>query len=253
MRASAVRATLRALADPACARVSARFFKTAPGQYGHGDRFLGVPVPQQRKVARAFRGLPLGEVRALLRSRWHEERLTALLILVDQFRKAVNEKARAAVVKAYLAERRWVNNWDLVDASAGHLLGVWLRDKDRAVLYRLVASRRLWDRRVAMVATQGLINAGESKDALALAERLLEDREDLMHKAAGWMLREVGKRVGLAPLRGFLGRNAARMPRTMLRYAIERLDPAERRRWMAAKGRWTGRGRRAYNRAIRRI
>lgn len=235
--AAAVRADLKALADPRRAESSAWFFKTGPGQYGHGDKFLGIPVPLQRKVARKFRDLPLPQARALLHSPWHEERLTALLILVGLFQRAKTEAAREAVVKAYLAELRWVNNWDLVDSSAGYILGVWLRDKDRGVLYKLIKSKGLWERRVAMVATQGLINAGESKDALALAEALLGDREDLMHKAAGWMLREAGKRVSVEDLRGFLSRNAGRMPRTMLRYAIERLGPLERQKWMKARAR----------------
>ena len=227
-----VRSALRAVADPARAASSARFFKTAPGQYGHGDRFLGVTVPQQRAVARRFKALPLREALALLKSPWHEERLTALLILVGQFQRSKDARAREAIVKAYLKHLKWVNNWDLVDSSAGYILGAWLLDKDRALLYQLLKSERLWERRAAMIACQAFINAGESKDALAVAQRLLDDREDLMHKAAGWMLREVGKRVSVKALRGFLEAHAGRMPRTMLRYAIEHLGPAERRRWM---------------------
>jgi 3-methyladenine DNA glycosylase AlkD len=236
MNANAIRRVLKGLASDLRAQSSARFFKTAPGQYGHGDKFLGITVPQQRKVARQFRDLPLGEVLALLKSPWHEERLTALIILVGQFQRANSEAGREAIVKAYLKHLKWVNNWDLVDSSAGYVLGVWLRDKDRGILYKLVKSKVLWERRVAMIATQGLINAGQSKDALQVAAHLLDDPEDLMHKASGWMLREVGKRVSLADLRGFLAAHAGRMPRTMLRYAIERLPPSERQRWMGMAG-----------------
>lgn len=232
MTASTVIDQLKRVASPARAKANAWFFKTAPGQYGHGDKFLGVTVPQVRAVARQFRELPLAETLKLLKSPWHEERLCALILLVGQFQRAKDEAGREAVVKAYLKHLKWVNNWDLVDSSAGYILGVWLRDKDRGILYKLVKSKVLWERRVAMIATQGLINAGESKDALQLAALLLGDREDLMHKAAGWMLREAGKRVSVEDLRGFLGRFSDRMPRTMLRYAIERLGPAERRKWM---------------------
>lgn len=235
MDSKGVSKALKDLGSPERAKASARFFKTAPGQYGHGDKFIGVTVPEQRQVARQFRDLPLAETLALLQSPIHEERLTALIILVGQFARAKQDPARReAIVKAYLKHLKWVNNWDLVDSSAGYILGVWLLDKDRRLLYKLVRSKVLWERRVAMIATQAFINAGDSADALKLAALLLDDPEDLMHKAGGWMLREVGKRVSREDLRAFLRRHAAKMPRTMLRYAIEHLDKAEQKRWREA-------------------
>jgi 3-methyladenine DNA glycosylase AlkD len=232
--ARSLREALRKLGSPAKAASALRFFKAGPGQYGEGDKFLGVTVPEQRKLVREFRGLPLAECLALLKSPWHEERLTALLLLGDQFTRAKKDPAlRDKIAQAYLKHLKWVNNWDLVDSSAPVILGAWLKDRDRSLLYKLVRSKRLWERRVAMVATQHFINAGESADALKLAALLLDDKEDLMHKASGWMLRELGKRVSREDLRAFLTQHAARMPRTMLRYAIEHLPEAERKRWMA--------------------
>jgi 3-methyladenine DNA glycosylase AlkD len=230
-----VRAALAKLASPAKAKLLAGFFKTGPGQYGEGDRFLGITVPQQRALVKRFPGLPLKEAVALLQGGVHEERLTALIFMVQRFDKAKAEAERAAVVKAYLANLKWVNNWDLVDLSAHEILGTWLRDKDRAILYKLAKSKVLWERRVAIVAAYHFIYHGESKVTLELAEALLGDEQDLMHKAVGWMLREVGKRVSVEDLRGFLRKHAADMPRTALRYAIERMNEAERKKWMGMK------------------
>lgn len=229
-RAAAVRAALRQQADATRARNVARFFKTGPGEYGEGDRFIGVTVPAQRKIAREFRELALPEVDALLQSPIHEERLTALFILVLQFQR--HEELREKIVRLYLRRLRFVNNWDLVDSSAPQILGAWLVDRPRDVLYKLATSKQLWERRVAMVATQRFINDGDSQDALKIAAILLKDRHDLIHKASGWMLREVGKRAGVEDLRRFLERHAATMPRTMLRYAIERFPATERALWM---------------------
>lgn len=231
-----LRAALAALGSPRKAGELARFFKTAPGQYGAGDQFLGITVPQQRLLVAKFKDLPLNEsLRLLKENKFHEERLTALLIMVRHFEKAGNEAARNRVIKGYLSNLKWINNWDLVDLSAPRILGAWLFDKDRALLYKLVKSRVLWERRIAILASFYFIYHGQSRDALALAEQLLDDREDLLHKATGWMLREVGKRVSLADLRGFLKKHAHRMPRTMLRYAIERLSESERKKWMASQ------------------
>lgn len=234
MTGGEVRRALKALATPARAKSSAWFFKTGPGQYGEGDRFMGVSVPQQRGVARRFGALPLAEAVRLLRSKIHEERLTALFILVRQYQRG-DPKAKAAVVKAYLANLEWVNNWDLVDSSAPYILGDWLKDKDPAPLYKLARSKDLWRRRVAMLSTAAFINAGRHQHTFALADLLLEDGHDLMHKAVGWMLREVGKRVDADLLRAYLTKNAARMPRTALRYSIEKFSPAERKRWLKFK------------------
>lgn len=231
--AALARQALQKLATPARAAGVAKFFKTAKGEYGEGDQFIGVTVPDQRRVARQFRALPLDETDELLTSRIHEERLTALIILVDQFEDAGDERVRKRIFQRYLKRLPYVNNWDLVDASAEFIVGGWLADKPRALLDQLAASKHLWSRRVAIVSTLYYIRQGDSKDALRIAAALLADSHDLIHKATGWMLREVGKRVGPAPLREFLKLHAAHMPRTMLRYAIERFPAAERMKWLS--------------------
>jgi len=234
--AAHVRDALRALHDPARALGSARFFKTGKGQYGEGDRFLGVTVPAQRVVARAHRALPPPEIEALLASAIHEERLTALLILIDAYGRG-DDEAKRACFDLYLRNLAWVNNWDLVDSSAHLIVGDWLLTRDRRLLRKLARSTILWERRVAMVATLAFIRAGESEDTFAVATILLGDAQDLMHKAVGWMLREVGKHAGEDTLRSFLKEHAAAMPRTALRYAIERFPEAERKAWREVKRR----------------
>lgn len=231
--AGEVAAALDKLGTREKAASSARFFKTGEGQYGHGDVFVGVPVPAQRRVARVFRELPLAEAAKLLKSRVHEHRLTALLILVEQYKKG-DDTARAKLVKLYLARTKRVNNWDLVDMSAPNILGRYLLDKNRGVLYQLAKSENLWERRIAIVATLAFIGNGESADTFAIAELLLSDTHDLIHKATGWMLREVGKRVSRPALAKFITLHKAAMPRTMLRYAIEHFSPAERGAFLAA-------------------
>jgi 3-methyladenine DNA glycosylase AlkD len=231
-----VRADLRKVASAERARVSAGFFKTGKGEYGEGDVFIGVAVPDVRKIVRAHRELPLDDVDALLRSKVHEERLVAVLLLVDRFARAKKDPAqRTAIAELYLDRLEFVNSWDLVDSSAPHIVGAWLVDRDRTLLDRLARAKALWPRRVAMIATQYFIRNGEADDALRIAHALVADPHDLMHKAVGWMLREVGTSVDLELLRGFLRTHAATMPRTMLRYAIEKLPEAERKRWMALK------------------
>jgi 3-methyladenine DNA glycosylase AlkD len=224
---------LRSVGDATRAQNFRRFFRTGPGEYGEGDQFLGLTVPQVRALVGQYAELPLPQVRALLRSRWHEARLLALLILVRDFERG-NERQRAAVAKLYLANLKWVNNWDLVDCSAHLILGPHLARGERALLDQLSRSPELWKRRVAMLSTFHYIRQGQFTDALRIARRLLHDPHDLIHKAVGWMLREIGKR-NEAKLRTFLDRHAARMPRTMLRYAIERLPPGSRSRYMGMK------------------
>lgn len=229
--AAAVAERLAGVANSGKAALLQRFFKTGPGEYGEGDRFLGITVPQQRKVAREFAALPMEEGGQLLASPFHEHRLTALLIWVRQFERG-NEPARRTLHAAYLANTARVNNWDLVDLSAPHLVGTWLLDRSRAVLRRLARSESLWERRIAIVATFAFIRRDEFADALDIADRLLKDREDLLHKATGWMLREVGKR-DQAVLEDFLRPRCNRMPRTMLRYAIERFPEPLRKQYLA--------------------
>jgi 3-methyladenine DNA glycosylase AlkD len=222
---------LKALASPVSARASARFFKTAKGQYGHGDVFVGVTVPEQRQIAKRHRTLPLAQVELLLEDDVHECRLTGLLILVDQYRKA-DAAQRARIARFYLAHRTRVNNWDLVDSSAPYILGDYLLTRDRSVLYRLARSKRVWDRRIGIIATAAFIREGQFDDTLKVARLLLQDPHDLIHKAVGWMLREVGSRSREAEER-FLARYAPAMPRTMLRYAIEKFPEAARRRHLS--------------------
>ena len=226
--AAAIRARLHALADPRIAANSTRFFKTGPGEYGSGDRFLGVPVPVLRALAREFRGTATTTAFALLESPWHEQRLLALLLLVARFDHS-DEAERAKIYRRYVATiSRRVDNWDLVDASAPAIVGGYLARRGRQPLYRLARSRDLWERRVAILATLTFIRQGSFADTLALAALPLGDEQGLIHKATGWMLREVGNRDRTA-LEAFLDRHCAHMPRTMLRYAIEKL-PARRRR-----------------------
>lgn len=225
-----IRQLLRASARPEHAEVLKRFFKTGPGEYGEGDQFLGLRVPAIRRVVRESDGLALSGVLSLLRSKYHEERLLALLILVRRFeRGAAAERAR--LFDTYLAHREFINNWDFVDGSAPQILGGWLLDRPRDLLYELAASANVWERRMAVLATFTFIRQGQFEDLLRLVEGLLSDRHDLIHKACGWMLREAGKRDRRV-LTNFLERHAARMPRTLLRYAIEKLPPRARSRWM---------------------
>ncbi|NNF56676.1 MAG: DNA alkylation repair protein [Rhodothermaceae bacterium] len=235
MPAPTAAAALNALhtrADPDKACHALRFFKTGPGEYGEGDQFLGIRMPPLRDLARTFQPLPLGEIRGLLTSPWHEARMLALLVMVRQYKAARRDPAaRDTLHRLYLDHTAHVNNWDLVDSSAPHLVGAHLRPDDRALLDRLAASSLLWDRRIAIIATFSFIRQGEFGDAFRIAEMLLADEHDLIHKAVGWMLREVGKRSQEAE-ESFLRMHYARMPRTMLRYAIERFPEPLRQAYL---------------------
>jgi 3-methyladenine DNA glycosylase AlkD len=226
-----VRRDLRAVSSARRAAVNQWFFKTGPGDYGEGDRFLGIRVPDLRRIARAHGELPHNDVLRLLRSKWHEERLLALLILVRQYSRA-DEGGRRAIHRLYLRNTRWINNWDLVDASAAPLVGAHLEKGERALLRRLARSKSIWERRIAMVATSHYIKSGEFTDALAIAGLLVNDEHDLIQKAVGWMLREIGNRDRKAEER-FLQKHARTMPRTMLRYAVEKFPDPLRRRYLA--------------------
>lgn len=229
--ASQVQATLQAVATPARAKASAWYFKTGPGQYGEGDVFIGVTVPEQRKIARQFRDLDLSEIAKLLESPIHEHRLTALEILVYQYRQA-DPGTKKALASFYHKHRAYVNNWDLVDGSAPQILGDYLTNHSRAVLRRLAASDSIWDRRIAVVTTSAWIRQGDPSDALKIIDMLMADKEDLIHKACGWMLREVGKSCGREVLEDYLKIRYKTMPRTMLRYAIEHFDQPLRQRYL---------------------
>jgi 3-methyladenine DNA glycosylase AlkD len=212
------------------ARINRSFFKTGEGEYGHGDRFAGVAVPDVRRVAVACRDLPSEQVLHLLRSGVHEERLLALLLLVHRFEKG-DAALRREVFGLYLANTKYVNNWDLVDASAPGIVGAHLLGRSRRALLRLARSADLWERRIAVVATFAFIRRGEFGDTLSVVDRLMSDPHDLIHKACGWMLREVGKR-DQAVLEAFLAERYSAMPRTMLRYAIERFPEARRKAYL---------------------
>jgi 3-methyladenine DNA glycosylase AlkD len=217
---------LEALSNPGAALFAQRFFKTGPGEYGEGDLFRGIRIPVLRKLSRTLDGTPLPEVILLLASVFHEDRLLALLMLIRRYERG-DESTREQVYHLYLANTRFINNWDLVDVSAEHIVGSYLLHRPRTPLYLLAGSKTLWDRRISITATFHFIRRGEFHDTLALAETLLSDREELLHKATGWMLREVGKR-NLGALEDFLLQHYRRMPRVMLRYALERF-PEERR------------------------
>jgi len=228
-------------ADPERARNLAWFFKTGKGQYGEGDEFCGITVPVMRKLAKRSTHLKLTDVEKLLSSRVHEHRFTALEILVFQY-EAGDRAARQKIFDFYLQHTRYINNWDLVDTSAPYIVGEHLVSRSRRILYSLAKSPGLWERRIAMVATMALIRRDDLEDAFAIAALLLGDKHDLIHKAVGWMLREAGKSSTPALL-DFLERNYSAMPRTALRYAIERLPGPQRKRIL--KGVFAGRARHA--------
>ena len=228
--AAAARKRLATLADPEIARHSQRFFKTGPGEYGEGDVFRGIRLPDLRSLARRAANMPLGEVVRLLRSRHHEDRLLAVILMVARFTRG-DDAMKRRVAEAYLANTRYINNWDIVDVSAAHVLGAYFYDSP-ARLRRLARSRNLWERRMAVIATSYFIRKGECDLTFALVEQLLPDKHDLIHKACGWMLRDVGRHCGADKLRGFLRKHVSRMPRTMLRYAIEHFSPDERVRYL---------------------
>jgi 3-methyladenine DNA glycosylase AlkD len=227
-----LRRTFRSLGDSVRAQHSQKFFRTGPGEYGEGDLFLGITVPQIRKMVKLCGSLAQQEVLELLHSQFHEERLLALLVLVDRFKRG-NDQQQKSIYNVYLKHKRCVNNWDLVDLSAPNIVGMYLLNAERSVLFKLVRSKRLWDRRIAVMATLAFIKQGQFDDTLHIAEWLLQDTEDLIHKAVGWMLREIGKK-NLQVEEAFLQTHYRRMPRTMLRYAIEKFT--EKRRQQYLKG-----------------
>ncbi len=212
------------------AKVLAGFFKTAEGEYGYGDVFLGIPVPQSRKIAIKYKDLSFDEIGTLLRSEIHEERLIALLILVHQFQH--EEMLQRRVYEFYLKHTKFINNWDLVDLSSDKIVGVYLIDKPKTVLYKLAKSSNIWERRIAMVSTYNFIKNGEFNDTLSIAELLIEDKNDLIQKAVGWMLKEVGNR-SLKVEERFLKKNYKIMGRTALRYAIEKFPEKVRKSYLS--------------------
>ena len=230
LTAATIMRVVRAHASSAQTKILRGFFKTARGEYAAGDRFVGVMVPTARKIAAEFRALPFDECKKLLHSSIHEARLIALFILCDQFARG-DKKTRAAIYKIYLANTTHINNWDLVDASAPHIVGKFLLTQNHAPLFKLVRSKSLWERRIAIVATHTFIRAGQFQTTLQITELLLHDSHDLIHKATGWMLREIGKRDENL-LKTFLAAHGVHMPRATLRYAIEKFPKATRKKYL---------------------
>lgn len=218
-------------ADPKIAENSKRFFKSGKDEYAEGDKFLGLRVPILRQHVKLARELPFDQILKFLHSQWHEKRLFAFFLLVDRFQRA-NDEGKKEIFDIYVSNIMWVNNWDLVDSSAHKIIGAWLSDKDRGLLYKLVESNSLWERRIAIMATFHFIRNGDLTDIFALSERLLHDNEDLIHKVVGWMLREAGKRDRVAES-NFLKKHYEILPRTLLRYAIEKYSPEERKAWLS--------------------
>ena len=225
-----LRSELNRLANPKQATILQRFFKTGKGEYGEGDIFLGIKVPVQRQVAKKYPDLSLRDLQLLLSSKIHEHRLVAIFILVRQYENG-NSAAKKKIFDLYLKNTRNINNWDLVDLSAPNIVGHYLLDKPRKILYKMAKSKLLWERRIAMLATFAFIRQNDFQDIYKLAKLLLNDKHDLMHKAVGWMLREAGKRNQML-LEKFLNKHSKNMPRTMLRYAIERFSQKKRRSYL---------------------
>lgn len=226
---------LRKFASKKKARILQRFFKTGPGDYGQGDIFIGVVVPDIRRLVKRYQGLNSSDTITLLKSSIHEERLTALLILVGQFENG-NERSRHEIFSLYLKHTKYINNWDLVDLTAGRIVGAFLKDKSRKILYKLAKSRVLWERRIAIISTSHFIRHNQFQDTVRIARLLLYDEHDLIHKAVGWMLREVGKRHQVTE-EYFLKNYCTKMPRTMLRYAIERFPKSKQKAYLSGLAR----------------
>jgi len=226
-----LRKELRRKANKKKAKNLQRFFKTGKGEYGEGDLFLGVMVPEQRKIAAKYKHLKIEDLNRCISSKFHEERLTALLILISAFTKATTDKGK--IFNYYIKNRKHINNWDLVDLTAPNIVGAYLENKDKSLLYKFAKSKDIWERRIAVLSTFYYIQRGDCKDALKIAEILKNDEHDLIQKAVGWMLREVGKRCSQKIEKEFLKKNYKTMPRTMLRYAIERFPERERKQYLA--------------------
>jgi len=225
-----LKSDLRKYSDKGTAKILQRFFKTGPGEYAEGDIFLGIKVPILRTLAKQYQNLAFNETLRLLKSRIHEERLLSLLILIIKYRKA-HSSGKEKIYKAYLKYSKYINNWDLVDATAKHIIGDFLMNKDKAPIYKLARSGSLWERRIAILSTFHFIENNDFEDTLKIAEILILDPHDLIHKAVGWMLREVGKR-GIYSEERFLKKHRTVMPRTMLRYAVERFPESKRQAYL---------------------
>lgn len=207
------------------------FFKTGPGEYGEGDKFLGIRVPIIRKIIKPYRNIKVDSLKVIMQSAYHEERMAALIILVEKYKKAKQHQEKKTIYDFYCANMQYINNWDLVDISAPHIVGNYLFENGQSILYKWAKNKNMWKRRISMLATFYFIRNNHFQDALQIAELLLDDNEDLIHKAVGWMLREIGKR-DLKTEEAFLQKHYQKMPRTMLRYAIEKFPEAKRKKYL---------------------
>lgn len=234
MKANNIVEELVKLGDPLRAQQLLRFFKTGPGEYGEGDIFLGITNPQQRALIKKYRTIPISEVSKLLKNKYHECRLTALLILVDKYKRASDDEKKT-IFDIYISNTKYINNWDLVDLSAGYIAGDWLFKRDKSILFDLAKSDDLWERRIGMMSCFYFIMQGESKDAFEIIEILKYDKHDLIQKAVGWMLREIGKRCSRQELESWLIKDGQykKLPRTMLRYSIEHFDDKKRKQYLS--------------------
>jgi len=230
MKTQVITQRLLALGDKEHAAVSQKFFKTGPGEYGEGDVFIGIKVPVLRRLAKEYLELSLKDIKTILRSKYHEQRLLSLLVMVGQFANGDQYKKKS-IYQLYLKNTEFINNWDLVDTSAHYIVGPYLIDKIRTPLYELAQSDSLWERRIAIMSTFHYIKNDDFSDTLKIARILLYDQQDLIHKAVGWMLREIGKRQ-LIEEEAFLKKHYLKMPRTMLRYAIEKFPEPKRKRYL---------------------
>lgn len=229
-----LREEIKKLASPEKAKASQRFFKTGPGEYGEGDQFIGLKVPEQRAIAKKYKELVFDEVVELLKSPIHEERLIALFIMIYQFNRGTDE-LKKRYYDVYMSHTEFINNWDLIDSSAGYVVGAYLQNKSKDILFTFAKSESLWKRRIAIMSTFPYIRSGEYALTFEIAETLLSDRHDLIHKAVGWMLREVGEASGREVEEIFLKKHYKLMPRTMLRYAIEKFPETLRKEYLSGE------------------
>lgn len=230
-----LRVELKKLGSTDTAKASSWFFKTSEGQYGYGDKFIGVTVPEQHAIAKKYKDITLGDAEKLLQSEIHEERLTALFILVNKFNRKSDQNTQKDIFELYLRNLKHVNNWDLVDSSAHKIIGEYIKDKKITLLLALAKSTDLWERRISIISTFAFIANKDPKPSFLIADILLTDREDLIQKAVGWVLREVGKKFGNELLEEYLRLNYKKMGRTTLRYAIEKFTPEERKKYLEGK------------------
>jgi len=231
MSLKGIKEELRKLSNPKKVVILQRFFKTGPGEYAQGDKFLGLTVPQIRKISKQYSGMDIDDAANLLRSGYHEERLAALFIMVSQFKKG-DGKSKEKIFKVYASNTKYINNWDLIDLTAGHIVGAHLENKPKGLLCQFARSKDLWKKRISILATFEYIYKGKPQETLKIAQILLNDEHDLIHKAVGWMLREVGKRCSQKTEEEFLQKYYKKMPRTMLRYAIERFPEKLRQKYL---------------------